>query len=185
MIAYKGFNKDLTCTMGCGRFQYEIGKRYKEDKAKCAGTGFHCVEEPIEVLRWYPSGRYCVVDVAGDVNEDGADRIACTEMTILKEISLKQLGALECQWIIRHPDRKNSDRIQRDSGEAGENEIVIVRGKNPKAAGEPGAVIFLLREEKGSNNIAEAGAYEIDSQKHMPGIYYGVDGRQARCKKKR
>lgn len=47
MIAYKGFNKDLTCTMGKGRFQYEVGKSYKEDSAKCASTGFHCTEEPI------------------------------------------------------------------------------------------------------------------------------------------
>ena len=53
MIAYKGFNKDLTCTMGKGRFQYEVGKSYKEDSAKCASTGFHCTEEPIEVLSWY------------------------------------------------------------------------------------------------------------------------------------
>ena len=30
MIAYKGFNKDLTCTMGKGSFQYEVGKTYKD-----------------------------------------------------------------------------------------------------------------------------------------------------------
>ena len=51
MIAYKGFNKDLTCTMGKGRFQYEVGKSYKEDSAKCASTGFHCTEEPIHCCR--------------------------------------------------------------------------------------------------------------------------------------
>lgn len=53
MIAYKGFNKDLACTLGNGTFRYEIGKTYTESEAKCANTGFHCVEEPIEVLRWY------------------------------------------------------------------------------------------------------------------------------------
>ena len=42
MIAYKGFNKDLTCTMGKGRFQYEVGKSYKEDSAKCKyGISLH------------------------------------------------------------------------------------------------------------------------------------------------
>ena len=41
MIAYKGFNKDLTCTMGKGRFQYEVGKSYKEDSAKCASRMIH------------------------------------------------------------------------------------------------------------------------------------------------
>lgn len=183
MIAYKGFNKDLTCTMGRGRYQYEVGKTYKEDKAKCVGAGFHCVEEPIEVLRWYPDGRFCVVDASGDINEDGDDKIACTEMTVIKEVSLKQLGALECQWIMEHPDRKASRQIQNESGKAWANRIVIVRGKNPRAAGELGATIFLLKEEKGSSVIAEAGAFEIDGQEYMQGIYYRVDGRRARCRK--
>ena len=44
MRAYKGFNKDLVCTMGKGQYQYEVGKTYKEDVAKCANTGFHCVD---------------------------------------------------------------------------------------------------------------------------------------------
>ena len=53
MIAYKGFNGDLTCTLGKGRFQYEVGRTYKENEAKCARNGFHCVEEPVEVLSRY------------------------------------------------------------------------------------------------------------------------------------
>ena len=35
MRAYKGFNKDLVCTMGKGQYQYEVWKTYKEDVAKC------------------------------------------------------------------------------------------------------------------------------------------------------
>lgn len=58
--------------MGKGRFQYEVGKTYKEDSAKCANTGFHCCEEPIEVLSWYSgvNDRYCIVEAGGDVHED-------------------------------------------------------------------------------------------------------------------
>ena len=78
MIAYKGFNKDLACTLGKGTFQYVVGKTYREDAAKCVKTGFHCVEEPIEVLRWYSgnTARYCIVEAKGDINEDGNDKIA-------------------------------------------------------------------------------------------------------------
>ena len=120
MIAYKGFNKDMVCTMGKGQFQYEVGKTYKEDRAKCASTGFHCVEEPIEVRSWYSSesSRYCIVDAGGDINEDGGNRISCTEMTILKEITLQQLGIMECKWMQEHPTRAYSRHVWKDCGQA-------------------------------------------------------------------
>lgn len=181
MIAYKGFNEDLTCTLGKGKFKYEIGKTYKEEKAQCINAGFHCVEEPLEVLSWYPNGRYCMVDAGGDIHEDGSDRISCTKMKILKEVTLEQLAALECEWIIQHPDRKECFRIRKNTGTAKENGIVIVRGKNPKAAGEKGATIFLLKEGKGTKEIAEAGAYKIDGKEFLPDVFYKADGRRARC----
>lgn len=183
MIAYKGFNKDLSCTMGNGIFRYEVGKMYKENEAKCANTGFHCVEEPIEVLSWYRDGRYCIVDAGGDIHEDGMERISCTEMKILKEISLEQLGALECEWLIKHPDRKHSKHIEKNAGRAVKDRIIIVRGKNPKAAGEIGSTIFLLKEGKGTKEIVDAGAYKIDGKQFLPGVFYKTDGRRARCAK--
>lgn len=178
MIAYKGFNGDLVCTMGKGSFQYEIGKTYREDKAQCANTGFHCVEEPIEVLRWYRGGgsRYCIVDAGGDVHEDGSNKISCTELTILKEITLEQIGILECQWIMKHPERRCSDYVEKDCGHAMKDDIVVVRGKQPKASGELGATIFLLREGKGTKKIVDAGAYKIDGVKFLSGKKYDVKG---------
>lgn len=185
MIAYKGFNKDLVCTMGRKPFRYEIGKSYKENKAQCVETGFHCVEEPIEVLTWYSGNlsRYCIVKAGGDIHEDGNNKISCTEIEIVKEITLEQLAALECLWIADHPERETSRHIERDYGTAKKNGIVIVRGKNPKAAGKPGSSLFLLKEEKDSKNIAEIGAFKIDGTKFRPDVYYKADGRCYRCKK--
>lgn len=182
MIAFKGFNKDLVCTMGKGRFQYEAGKTYKEDSAKCASTGFHCVEEPIEVLRWYKndSSRYCIVEAGGDVNEDGSDKISCTEMKILKEITLQQLGAFECRWLQEHAERKCSSYVKRDSARDDGTGIVLVRGKNPKAAGAKGSTLFLLREGKKTKDIEEIGIFQVDGLEYMPDTYYRVDGRKCR-----
>lgn len=184
MIAYKGFNKDLSCTRGRGTFQYEVGKTYTEQKAECANTGFHCVEEPLEVLTWYnsESSRYCIVEASGDIHEDGHERISCTTIKILKEITKVQLAAMECEWIRKHPKRRYSKNVKKDSGEAQENDIVVVRGKNPKAAGEKGATIFLLKEGK-DGTIEEAGAYQIDGDRYKAGVYYDVEGRKARCRK--
>ena len=130
MIAYKGFNNDLSCTRGNGIFKYKLGKTYKENEAKCARNGFHCVEEPIEVLSWYSgsNARYCMVEASGDVNEDGNDKISCTEMTILKELTIEQLATLECIWMKEHPERKYSDKVYKNKGYAYKSDrIVIVR----------------------------------------------------------
>ena len=182
MIAYKGFNNNLACTLGHGIFQYQVGQTYKEELAECASTGFHCVEEPIEVLSWYSNGRYCIVEALGDVHENGNDKISCSEMKILKEITLEQLGALECEWQRLHPERAYSKNVCQNTGTAQKDNIVVVRGKNPKAAGEIGATIFLLKEQYGE--IVAAGAYKIDGVRYLPEIYYNVEGRKVRCGKK-
>ena len=70
----------------------------------------------------------------------------------------------------------------RNTGEARHDGIVVVRGKNPKAAGGLGATIFLVKEQSGE--IVAAGAYRIDGTEYLPGIYYNVEGRKVRCGKK-
>ena len=180
MKAYKGFNADLTCTRGKGSFQYEIGKTYIENEAKCAHNGFHCVEEPIEVLRWYSGSdaRYCLVEASGDVNEDGNDKISCTKMTIFKELTLEQLATLECLWMKEHPEREYSRQVYRNKGYAYESDrIVIVRGRSPKAAGDIGTTIFLVKGT--AKGVSSIGIYKIDGKDYKPGIYYRVDGRVA------
>ena len=41
MIVYKGMRGNMTCTMGKGIYQYEVGKTYREEQSKAANTGFH------------------------------------------------------------------------------------------------------------------------------------------------
>jgi hypothetical protein len=185
MIAYQGFNKDLACTQGKGTFQYEVGQTYKEDSAKCADTGFHCVEEPIEVLRWYSGNgaRYCEVEISGDIHEDGADKISCTEMTLRRELTLEEIGILECRWIMEHPARKCSSKVLRNVGKAGKGEIVIVRGKHPKAKGGIGSVLFILKERTGTPQIEAVGVFLVDDGCYKPDTWYNVDGRAVRCRK--
>ena len=186
MIAIKGFNANLSCTMGQGTYHYEIGKTYTEEVAKCGGAGFHAVEEPIDVLNWYSGSgsRHCIVDASGDIHEVGDGRIACTQITIIKEISLVQLGMLECRWIQTHPARQYSNRVHRDKGDtSAENDIIIVRGKHPKAAGGMNTVLFLCREAKKGREIEEIAVYQIDGKTYLPDVYYRTDGRAAECAK--
>ena len=187
MRAYKGFSHDLTARMGNGRYQYEVGKTYKTDEARCASTGFHCCEEPLEVLRWYSqqNDRYCIVEAGGDIHEDGTNRISCTEIEIVKEITLKELALLEAQFIISRPLWPMSGEVRKNHGEAGNHGIVVVRGKHPKAKGGNGARIVLLKEDPNTPEIIAAGAYDIDGKGYKPDVYYNVEGKAVRNVQKR
>ena len=172
MRGFKGFNKDLTCTMGAGSFKYEIGQTYKEDKAKTARTGFHFVEEPLEVLRWYPNGRYCLIEASGDIDED-ENKLSCTEITIIKELSLMELYAWEVRFITENP-RRQIERAANEKGEAPKGKPVLVIGKDPVAMGRKDSSLFMIKKSRGK--ITEAAGYRIDGKDFKPGVWYNIKG---------
>lgn len=177
MIAYKGFTKDLTARMGKGTFQYEIGKKYTEKNAKCANTGFHCVEEPIRVFEWYdnPGDRYCQVIIGKDIHEDGLDKISASSIFIEKELTRIQIATLECKWLMDHPRRKYSNRVKERQN--AENGIAVARGKNPCAAGKKGSYLFLLQECTDSPEIKEFEVYIVDGVEIPQNTYIDINGK--------
>lgn len=70
---YKAFNKDMTCTLGKGKFQYEIGKTYEMDSlAEARRNGFHFCLTKDKVYTFYPKDSIvCVVYALGDIEGDG------------------------------------------------------------------------------------------------------------------
>ena len=48
MIAYKGFEKGLTCR----DYQFRMGLNVT-DEANCTHNGFHCAENPLDCLTYY------------------------------------------------------------------------------------------------------------------------------------
>ena len=81
MKCYKGFDKDLKCR----DFQYEIGKKYEEERAEICDTGFHACENPLDVFEYYApaDSRYCEVELdANDQKSDDSKRVG-------KKISIK------------------------------------------------------------------------------------------------
>ena len=186
MIAYKGFNKDLTCTKGEGVFQYEPGKNYVEEKAKCARTGFHAATNPLDVLNYYnkKDDRYFLVEIEGDVDEDGRDtRISAQSITLKRELTKEQIYLLGVVWITEHPLADWPNIVEKDSGNANGEGSIIVRGKNPKAKGSIGDTLFLLMDDK-DGNVSQAGSYKIDGDTYKPGIYYNVKGDEVNEKRR-
>lgn len=181
MIAFKGYNRKMQCTMGEGRPVHIVGRTYEVPAAQCGRTGFHCVEEPLEVLKWHggSDNRYCIVDAAGDIHEDGEERISCTTLKVLKEISLLELLIYECKFLEKHPNRKYSSQVQQEKGEqAAFKKFVMVRGKNPLARADKGNYIFLLKEKRDSREIEEIACYQVDEEEYKSNRWYDIDGKE-------
>ena len=70
MKAYKGFNENMTCR----DFQYEEGKEYSTDEAKCCKVGFHACEYPLDCFNYYLPNDSVYHEVELDGNIDNSDR---------------------------------------------------------------------------------------------------------------
>ena len=97
VIAYKGFNSDLTCK----GFQYKIGEKYScDEKIILCEKGFHACEEPLDVLLYYdkPGSIYCIVEQSGAIlgSVDNSKQVS-SEIKIIKEIGLDGLVKAEVE----------------------------------------------------------------------------------------
>lgn len=159
MMAYKGFRGDLTCDLGNGVFQYVPRVVYTTEDSKCAHTGFHCTEDPLECLQWYPLGkgnRYFLVEAGGSIDEDGQDaKISCTQIELLEELSVRALVFHSLVYMVKHPLRSwektgSMLEVKPDKAKARQKgAIAIARGEKPKVCGAAGAVCGLVVERDG------------------------------------
>ena len=97
IIAYKGFNKDLTCR----GFQYEIGKEYEEKEVSVCESGFHACENPFDVLGYYGDvldNRFCKVEQSGTIKKDDKKQ-ASSKIKVVAEIGFTGLFEAGIEWI--------------------------------------------------------------------------------------
>nr|DAG23155.1 MAG TPA: hypothetical protein [Caudoviricetes sp.] len=97
IIAYKGFNKDLTCR----GFQYEVGKEYVEEKVSICNSGFHACENPFDVLDFYGdvlNNRFCKVEQSGLIEKDDKKQVS-SKIKVVAEIGFIGLFKAGVEWI--------------------------------------------------------------------------------------
>ena len=182
MIAFKGVEQDLT---GRGSFQFEVGHTYKESECKCATNGFHCAENPLCCLTYYSKDdRFFIVKAEGDIDQDGiGTRISCTELTLVKEITLLQLAVYACQYIQKFPKRElESNYAVCDYGSC-DKDFLIIKGKEPKGQGKIGSVLFFLEEDE-NGNIANITPIEIGDDGYKENTVYISKGGRIREERK-
>ena len=110
VIAYKGFNSDLTCK----GFQYKIGEKYScDEKIILCEKGFHACKEPLDVLNYYsePDSRYCIVEQSGEIIrcEHNNTKQVSSEIKIIKEIGLDGLVKAEVERLKETTKNKETD----------------------------------------------------------------------------
>ncbi len=160
MIAYKGFNKELCSVMGDGNKQtchFEPRETKKVEKSKTGRNGFHCCENPFECLKYYAmdgKNRFFEVEATGSIDEDKTGRIACTHITLLKELTPLEFTVAGMKYMIDHPHRAkwekeySSVKVKQDKAEARkEGHIAIARGRDPVVRGAEGSILGLLAED--------------------------------------
>ena len=181
MLAYKAFSKSLNCR----GYQFRLGEKHTEELANVIGNegatcGFHAVKNPLDCLKYYPDVKksvFCIVDCAGDIDEDAVDsKVACTELTVVQELSLQDY-MLQCLLhIAKFGLERNSCYVKFERGEA-LNGYVIVCGRSPLASGKIGDVLGLLQHD-GKGNVLGVAVHTVDGSIIREDVYYDVSGRE-------
>ena len=115
IIAYKGFNGDMTCR----DFQYEVGKEYiHEGDIEPCGSGFHACRNPFDVLDYYDNmlnNRYCIVEQSGTIKERH-DKQVSSKISIKEEIGWQGLFKAGIEYIKDLPKPVGRSNDIRDNG---------------------------------------------------------------------
>lgn len=184
MIAYKGISQDMTARFGNHDGEvFRVGETYTVKKAKTAREGYHCCENPAQCLGYYDlmKDRFFEVEAMGSIDEDDRERIACTKMTILKELDLKGFFGACMRYITRHPERSTWEwsgkgvEIAKSSAKAAV--IAIARGEDPRAMiGSDRGFIGLIKEDANGELIVSK-VIKIGDSSYYPGTWYHINSR--------
>ena len=175
MIAYKGFNKDLTCL----DYQFVMGLNTTSE-ANCHSNGFHCAENPLDCLTYYSdmdASVYCIVDADGDRDEDDSDsKISCTELNIIKQLSREEFFLHSLAYMVDHPKRDwRNSHVQEDNAKAYHG-YAVVRGPDPIACGTNiGDILAFAKETLKGDKIKQIALVKVDGETILPGVWYSID----------
>lgn len=195
MKCYKGFDKDLKCR----DFQYEIGKKYEEERAEICDTGFHACENPLDVFGYYApaDSRYCEVELdANDQKSDDSKRVG-KKISIKAEIGIAGIVKAGLEYIkdqVNWDDDKKSNTGNRSAATntgdqsaatntgnrsaatvEGKESVAMAIGCNSKAKGSIGCFIVLAEWkefEDGTYHIVDVKSAKVDGVKIKPDTFY-------------
>lgn len=187
MLAYKGFNKDMTCR----GFQFEEGKEYREEKAELCESGFHACENPLDCFDYYSPAESVYHEVELDELSDRKSddsKICGKHIKIGARLSVAKICRLHFEFIKSMCTNENNAEKGKaatagDYGAAtsrgrtvvGENGAALARGNNVRVKGGLGAILVIAEESKDDYDIIEWKAEVVDGKKIKPDTWYKLE----------
>ena len=174
MIAFKGFSKDLKSVHGNGKAEdccFVPGETKTAQRSKTQREGYHCTENVFDCLRWHPLGgssRIWKVEASGDIDEGQDCQISCTQITLVKELTILEIAMEGMMFMIKHHRREGwqQDRhllsVKEDQAEAEAGGIAIARGKDPRVKGQKDSILGIIIEDEGE--IRDAGIMKVKKE---------------------
>ena len=179
VIAYKGFNKDLTCR----GFQYEVGKEYTEEEVSICNRGFHACENPFDVLNFYGdvlNNRFCEVEQSGQIKKDNNKQVS-SKIKVVAEIGFAGLFKAGVEWIkeITNPmhviEETRGDNDKNKIGSSGNSAKIGSSGDSAKidSAGEDSVICCagsnsVVRAKKGSWITLSEWRFSEEKKRYIP-----------------
>ena len=149
-IAYKGFNKDMTCR----DFQYEQGKEYIHNgDIKVCDKGFHACENPIDVFSYYAPGNsvYHQVEQSGEIVKH-EDKTCSSKIKIGARIGIAGICKATFNYVKSHCTNENNAEAGKPAT-AGDRGAATAGDRGAATAGDSGAATA------GDSGAATAGNY--------------------------
>ena len=152
MIAYKGFNKDMTCK----GFQYAEGETYETENAKLCGTGFHACEDPLDCFSYYVPGAsvYHEVELNATDEKSGDDsKRVGKRITIGAALGIASIVKAHFEYVKEHiTNENNAEPCQ--PATAGSYGAATAGFRGAATAGDSGAATSRGKSSVGKNGIA-------------------------------
>jgi hypothetical protein len=132
MKAYKGFNKDMTCTPKGGKpFQYKEGETYEEPEAYLCKRGFHACLDPLDCLNYYDicNGVYHEVELDDVFEEHHPEdtKVCGRKIKIGAKLSIKDIVKSSVDFTM--------ERVKKEGGtNSGDNAKLASSGDYAKLA---------------------------------------------------
>ena len=205
MKAYKGFNKDMTCTPEGGKpFQYEEGKTYEEPEADLCNRGFHACLDPLDCLRYYNicDSVYHEVELddVSDQHQKSDTKVCGKKIKIGAKLSIKDIVKASVDFTMESVKKDggtdpNDDAQLASSGSfaklassgsdaqlasSGQNSVVMSAGINGKVKAAIGSWIAIAEWLIRGGNFVPVGivSAQVDGEKVKADTWYRVEGGQ-------
>lgn len=181
MLAVKGFAPGLKAVCGkAGGYVYHPGMNYTQE-SQCHGTGFHCAENPLDCLAFYSwdgKNEFWLVDAGGDIDDEDT-MISCTELNIIRRLTLEEFLMLSLRYMVKYPRRVLSQYCDRGTAVA-KSGYAIVRGVKPVAKGSKVGDLLAIAQDGPHMTVARVALLHVDGKKLVPNTWYDVNGKEVR-----